>query len=169
MKSGQPQGLSLRSHKIQIYIKHFAPSPDNICDRRLRRIEGASVGAAVDFVRRSKPHKQKSGYRKRTIAVERSETKGVKKVVPNYKKLPQSFFCKKMTAPSKMGRKHELNIDIKCGQEQAPALPLLIIKSAKAQRNVPCVYIDKRHSLCYNDFIKRKDGSYAEIISCNRL
>ena len=30
----------------------------NICDRRLWRIKEASVGAAVDFVRRFKPHKQ---------------------------------------------------------------------------------------------------------------
>ena len=35
-----------------------APSSGNRCDRRLWRIKGASVGAAVDFVRRSKPHKQ---------------------------------------------------------------------------------------------------------------
>ena len=35
-----------------------APSSGNIFDRRLWRIKGASVGAAVDFVRRSKPHKQ---------------------------------------------------------------------------------------------------------------
>jgi len=39
-------------------IRAFAPSSGNICDRRLWRIKGASVGAAVDFVRRSKPHKQ---------------------------------------------------------------------------------------------------------------
>ena len=34
------------------------PLTGNVCDRRLWRIKGASVGAAVDFVRRSKPHKQ---------------------------------------------------------------------------------------------------------------
>ena len=35
-------------------------------------------------------------------AVERSETEGVKKIKSNYKELPQSFFCEKMTAPSKI-------------------------------------------------------------------
>ena len=34
------------------------PLTGNICDRRLWRIKGASVGVAADFVRRSKPHKQ---------------------------------------------------------------------------------------------------------------
>ncbi len=36
----------------------FRSLTGNICDRRLWRIKEASVGAAVDFVRRSKPHKQ---------------------------------------------------------------------------------------------------------------
>ena len=42
-------------------------------------------------------------------AVKRSETEGVKKLFQIIK-LPQSFFCEKMTAPSEMGRKHELNL-----------------------------------------------------------
>ena len=39
-------------------VRQRLPLTGNICDRRLWRIKGASVGAAVDFVRRSKPHKQ---------------------------------------------------------------------------------------------------------------
>ena len=54
--------------------------------------------------------KAKSGYRKRAIAVERSETEGVKKDCFKLLKLPQSFFCEKMTAPSKLGRKHNSNL-----------------------------------------------------------
>ena len=34
----------------------------------------------------------------------------LKKVVTNYKKTPSVIFLRKMTAPSKMGRKHELNL-----------------------------------------------------------
>ncbi len=41
-------------------------------------------------------------------AVERSETEGVKKII-SIIKLPQSFFLRKMTAPSEMGRKYKLN------------------------------------------------------------
>ena len=41
--------------------------------------------------------------------VERSETEGVIKVISNYKNSLSHFFCEKTTAPSKMGRKHELN------------------------------------------------------------
>ena len=43
-------------------------------------------------------------------AVERSETEGVKKIISNYKNSLSHFSAKKMTAPSKMGRKHELNL-----------------------------------------------------------
>ncbi len=71
-------------------MKHRLPLTGNVCDRRLWRIKGASVGAAVDFV----------GHRKRAIAVERSETEGEKAI--NIKlslSLPQSFFKRKMTAP----------------------------------------------------------------------
>ena len=39
-------------------------------------MKGASVGAAVDFVRRSKPHKQNRAPQEGT-AVEQSETEGV--------------------------------------------------------------------------------------------
>ncbi len=46
--------------------KYRLPLTGNICDHRLWRIKGASVGVAVDFVRRSKPH-YKIGYRKRAI------------------------------------------------------------------------------------------------------
>ena len=41
-------------------------------------------------------------------AVERSETEGVKKLFQIIK-TPPVIFLRKMTAPSKMGRKHELN------------------------------------------------------------
>ena len=36
-------------------------------------------------------------------AVERSETEGVKKIISNYKKLPQSFFCEKRQPPQRWG------------------------------------------------------------------
>ena len=45
-------------YQIEKQMKLRLPLTGNICDRRLWRIKGASVGAAVDFVRRSKPHKQ---------------------------------------------------------------------------------------------------------------
>ena len=41
-------------------------------------------------------------------AVERSETEGVKKIISNYKKLPQSFFCKN-DSPLKDGAEAQLN------------------------------------------------------------
>ena len=42
-------------------------------------------------------------------AVERSKTEGVKKVI-SIIITPSVIFCEKMTAPSEMGRKHELNL-----------------------------------------------------------
>ena len=46
--------------------------------------------------------KAKSGYRKRAIAVERSETEGVKKVISNYKN-SLSHFLRKNDSPLKDG------------------------------------------------------------------
>ena len=45
-------------YQIKILAEPSLPLTGNRCDRRLWRIKGVSVGAAVDFVRRSKPHKQ---------------------------------------------------------------------------------------------------------------
>ena len=66
---------------------------------RLWRIKEASVGAAVDFVRRSKPHKigtPQEGNRWHAAGV----TKGENAINIKFAfSLPQSFFIRKMTAP----------------------------------------------------------------------
>ncbi|MCI6388963.1 MAG: hypothetical protein MR823_07475, partial [Ruminococcus sp.] len=54
---GRPQVAPTVAY-IFSFDKTRLPLTGNVCDRRLWRIKGASVGAAVDFVRRSKPHKQ---------------------------------------------------------------------------------------------------------------
>jgi len=93
-----------------MFAEPSLPLTGNICDRRLWRIKGASVGVAVDFVRRSKPHKQNRAPQEGK-AVERSETEGVKiGYIKSCKNSPGHFFCEKTTAPSKMGRKHEPNL-----------------------------------------------------------
>ena len=87
-----------------MYAEPSLPLTGNICDRRRWRIKGASVGVAVDFVRRSKPHKQnrtpQEGNRWHTAGV----SEGEKAINIKFSlSLPQSFFKRKMTAPSSEG------------------------------------------------------------------
>ena len=89
---------------IKMLAKLSLPLTGNICDRRLWRIKGASVGAAVDFVRRSKPHKQNRAPQEGNRWHAAGVTEGEKAINIKFSvSLPQSFFIRKMTAPSSEG------------------------------------------------------------------
>ncbi len=81
-------------YQMKMLAELSLPLTGNICDRRRWRIKGASVGAAVDFVRRSKPHKQnrapQEGNRWHAAGVSKGETQ----VIANFRYLSLSHFSK---------------------------------------------------------------------------
>ena len=86
-----------------MFAEPCLPLTGNICDRRLWRIKGSSVGAAVDFVRRPKPHKQnrvpQEGNRWHAAGV----SEGEKAINIKFSlSLPQSN-AMRLTAPSSEG------------------------------------------------------------------
>ena len=76
----------------------------NICDRRLWRIKEASVGAAVDFVRRFKPHKQnRDTARGQQVARCRRDGRRESNKYQAFVISPSVIFLRKTTAPSSEG------------------------------------------------------------------
>ena len=80
--------------KLRIFVELRLPLTGNICDRRLWRMKEASVGAAVDFVRRSKPHKQNRAPQEGNRWHVADVTKGETQVISNFRYLSLSHFSK---------------------------------------------------------------------------